>query len=356
LANGGLFIPGDVKRNRNSEAVELARRWTRKTGLKLADLTVHLYPSAETLLPFLLLISFALAANPDSISLLKRSGVRRLEHPSSGPCLEISMDKPRSGEIPQALLKVRETLSEGALLQQVLAMTESLTQLADQDDRDYVFLAATRYGFVQAIRGRLRSDAMAKYLRTHNFPATTLKALRSARITDDWIARKDPLWIWRLHGGSSLAIVASYVIRGETESLDEKAMAQFQSTMLQVPTSGRKLEKMAASTPSHTCADVFDSSKPRDANGFCVSYLWPYNDVHFMFNPDENSVVHLLRDYHVLCEAEKAISPARFAKLYAPKKKLIETEYLPLIDSELMERAERLVAAMPKLPPILEVL
>jgi hypothetical protein len=112
----------------------------------------------------------------------------------------------------------------------------------------------------------------------------------------------------------------------------------------------------AAITASHTCRNVFDPEKPKDRHGFCASFLWPYNDVHFILQFEPRAVAFFLRDYEALCEAEKSLSPERFQKLYAAKKRLIELDYLPQIGEDLLREASELAAALPHHPVIVEMM
>lgn len=347
-------------RGRRGPGDRLARVWYRATHLPLQDLTIHLYPSSDQLTPFLLLLSLSLAANPDSLSLLQRSGVTPIMHPSQGPLLELDMKKPRSGEIPQRLVRDAGTLSEGWLLRTVLKMTAPLLPIAQEENANYVFLCSSgnMKHPVQALRGGTRARAMQRYVKTHDLPKTTLKQLRAARLTDEWIRTRDPLRIWRMSGSASLGGAAAYVLNYESANADAVAIANIQrSIAADVPDASRELEaKTAGVLATHTCLNVFDTSKPKDRHGFCASFLWPFNDVHFILPLEPRPVAFLLRDYLTLCEAQKALPEERFNAVYAIKKRLIESEYLPLIDDDLKQQAMAIVATLPAQPSIGETL
>jgi hypothetical protein len=347
LAAGGLFLAGSSARKTPEQS--LRRRWRAETGLRLFDLTRHLYPSAQDLVPFLILLSYSLAANPDSLSLFRRDAIEPMLHPSRGPLLLLSLEKPRSGEIPQYPVRDAGTLSNGWLINALLEMTEPLVAIASESDKHYLFLCGTSNNHVCALRGELRATSMRQYLANHDLPKTTVKALRSARQTDEWIRTRDPFRIWRLSANSSLSVVAYYVLREESAASDAKAIADVQKNIITfTPAKPRSSNKVAGVLPSHTCADPEDGDKMKDENGLCASFLWPFNDVHFILLLEPRPVAYLLRDYNLLCEAEKVLPTGRFAKLYAPKKRKIEDDYLPLIDETLKAEALNL---LPSLPP-----
>jgi len=337
----------------------LARRWYKATELPLELLTIHVYPTPLQLLPFYVLLSFALASNPDSLSLLKQSEISDALHPMKGPIIQLDMKKPRAGEIPQRFIRDAGTLSEGWLLRHVIKFSESIVHLADESDKEYVFLCTSRNmkGRANAFRGGLRSKAMNSYLKIHDLPAITTKQLRAARLTDEWVRTRDPLRVWRLSGNASMAMAAEYVLNAESAAADAKSLADIQKTIASPPKAVKPEGKSArAGTSTHICLNVFEPSQPKDKHGFCASYLWPFNDVHFILPLEPRPVAYLLRDYAVLCEAEKSIAPDRFEKLYAAKKRLIETEYLPLVDDQLMAKAEAIAAMLPPSSALIETM
>lgn len=263
------------------------------------------------------------------------------------------MEKPRAGEIPQRSLRDRGTLSEGWLLRAVMEMTENLVPVAAPRNANYVFLCVTNAGNVVPFSGAIRANRMREYLARNGIAATTLKALRSSRLTDEWIRTRDPLRVFRLSGNSSLSIVASYVLRHESAAADASAIASVQREMVtrRAVVKG-KGNKAAGVLPSHTCLDVFEPSQPKDKFGFCASFLWPYNDVDFILPLEPRPVAFLLRDYEALCEAERNLPRERFVKLYAAKKALIENDYLPLVSDDLRREASVIAAELPSHPPI----
>lgn len=353
LAAGALFIP-----RVSTPESSLVRRWKYATGLDLKELIIYLYPWPVHLVPFFILLSSALAANPDSLSALRRSRIEPKTHPSRGPVLILDLEKARAGEIPQVMISDSHTLSEGALLRFVMEITEPLVKLAPKKYRDYVFLTVTNAGNVMPLIGANRSTAMRTYLDDNNLPRTTLKSLRSARLTDEMLDSRDPLRVWRLSGNVSLTMTAAYVIRNETSEADARKIAQVQHDIFFGSQPHEEVEAgEEAALATHRCKNVSDPKKQHDENGFCVSALWPYNDAHFILLLEPKPIAYLLRDYRALCEAEKCMSPARFRKAsYAAKKRKIEDDYLPLIDDCLRHAAEALIPSLPKHEPILEVL
>lgn len=349
LAKGRLFIPGDVNGRPGSQMRLLAQRWFVKTRLSLRDLTMYLYPSAYHLMPFVIALSYPLAANPDALSSLRRSAIKPINHPTKGATLVLDLQKARGPVLPYQVVD-GGTLTNGWILRAVLDMTAYLIPLVKEDNADYLFLCATNQGNVGPLMGQLRALNMKLYLRDCNLPHTTLKALRSARLTDEWIRTRDYGRVWRLGGQKSLSIAAAYALRKESELVDATSIADAQRGIIaKRSTESKRIDTkgVAASLPSHACADPHDKRKPKDHNGFCASLLWPFNDEHHVLLLEPKPVAYLIRDYQVLCDAEKALAPDRFAKHYLARKRLIETDYLPLIDDDLKRRALDLIRHLP---------
>lgn len=339
LARRGLFVPGDSGTG-DKRMLSLASRWRRQTGLRGADLTLHIHPSAEQLIPFLILLAYPLAANPDTLSLLRRSAIVSSVHPARGNVFELFLEKPRAGEIPQVMVVDGGTLSNGWLIRAILDLTRGLALVAPSDLSDYLFLIATSSGNISVLAGAIRAHTMQRYLASHGLPRTTIKQLRTKRLTDHWITNRDPIGVWRLSGNAQLPMTAAYVMREESKNADAIAIADVQKTISdgRLATSGDR-GHASAKLLSHKCANVFDNQHGSDEHGFCASYLFPYNDVHFIFDLNPRSVAMLLRDYEMLCEAQRSLPHERFKEVYAVRKQIIEDEYLPLVDEDMKARA-----------------
>jgi hypothetical protein len=350
LAAGGLLKAGAA--NKKSRVLLLAEEWTEFTGLRFSELTKYLYPSAYDLIPFLVLLSIALAANPDSLSFLRRNAIRSNVNPVRGAVIELTLDKPRGGEIPQYALRDGGTLSSGWLVRKIVELTQPLVRIAEPRNSKFAFLVATRQGKVLPLVGALRSNNMHRYLKDKNLPDTTLKMIRPARLSDEYKRTNDPFRVKRLAQHSSLAMSAAYIGRPENENIDAIAIANLQREIANQSIGGVSTAEAVGSAwlPSHNCLNPLDGSVPKDENGLCSSYLWPFNDAHHVIQFEPLNVAYILRDYGALREAEKSISPERFAKLYAPRMRIIEEVCLSQIDADLRDSAEALLPTIAPAP------
>lgn len=349
LALGGPFRT-TVGTNRNKKQALIAR-WIRHTGLRASDLTLHTHASPSHLIPFFILLAYALAGNPESIALMRRDAIEPFMHPSFGECIKLRLEKPRAGELYPYLLRDSGTLSSGSLIRTVLELTASLVPHAPPRMRNLAFLCLSTPGNILPLSGQVRGIALRKYLSARELPKITVKSLRSARGIDVYKATGNPFRVQRVLNHAGFAQTAHYINRAETEAEDALVIADVQRSI--ISTRSRRVADVRGGGEqvillSHACANPFETSKERDHRGICISALWPFNDVHFVMLLEPRPVAFLLRDYGALCEAEKALPRPRFEGVYAAKKLLIEQNYLPMIDADLRMAAE---AHIPSLPP-----
>lgn len=349
LAADTSFVPSG-KRDGSSALIQ---RWRYNTGLSQEDLTWHLYPSPNHLIPFIILLTYALAANVESLLKLKRSSVEPFIHPALGNVLKVSLEKPRSGDLPEYSLRDRGSMSSGWLLRQVLLLTEPLVARVAAAQRDYVFLCVINNGDPGVIGATTASNTMRRFLTKHSVPQSTLRALRRTRANAEWQQYKDPFRVQRLLAHATPEQTLEYLNDELTRRTDDVAVADVQRRMVRRKASpDEQAATGPAMLPSHKCKNPHDPATQSDANGLCRHYTWPYDDEYHVISLEPLAVARLLRDYELLCEAEKVLPRKRFVRYYLRPKQVIEQDCLPLIDEALMEAARRELEALPPGIPV----
>jgi hypothetical protein len=343
--NNGLF----PKRADDKEAYAITRKWIQATGLSSERLISYVHPLVDDLVPFLILLCYGLAGNPDSVALMRRDAMRTIEHPAYGECHELQLEKPRAGSILPYLIRDKTTLSTYWIVKSVLELTEHVAPLATVTNRNLAFLAfALNSRQPTPILEGFRANAIHRYMDRYSIPRITLVAIRKHRGLMDLEANGDPFRVKRLLNQSDFAITAQYLEQRDALT-DEISIADVQAEILK-----EKRSEVAAvpddeiRTSSHLCLHPTNSEHGTDRYGFCESLLWPFNDRHFVFDFTPRSVAFLLRDYNALCEAQKRLTASRFKrKFYDVKMRIIETDILPMISDELRSAALKLVAVLP---------
>lgn len=344
-------------RDKNSHKTPLYKRWREETGLQWSDLTSYVYPGLNELAPFLLVMGYQLAGNPDSVTFMLRNSITPMSHPIHGSCYKLDLEKPRSGTTQEFLIRNKVTLSIGWMVDAILELTQALVPYAHESHQKYAFLAMTAPGAAKPLVGGSRWKAIKNYLDTHDLPQVTLKALRTHRAVFDFNRHGDIFRTRRLLQHQELATSASYLDQALTHDRSDATIADLQMSMPQEsPTNGTAAsyenELPATTSNGHSCSNPFDATKPHDENGFCSSYLWPFNDRCFVFDFSPRPVAFLLRDYAALCDAQFRLPAVRFELIYAQRKVAIETTILPYISAELRKRAEALLSSLPLAPTI----
>lgn len=313
------------------------------------------YPKANHLMPFLILLTYALAGNIDAVSLLRRDSLTKYDHPDFGECLKLDLLKPRSGEAPLSyLVRDRGTLSVGWIIRTVMDLTDGIAKLAPRKLRNYAFLAGSG-NEVALLLGASRHRALKRFLRDNNLKHALLNKLRVTRATEEMQKSRDPFRVTRLLHHRSPSTTFDYLQALEAALVDSETIADAQQTLRvfkSKPAARRRGSDGSAKLASHTCADPWHDHHGTDEHGFCANLLWPFNDRHFVLSLEPMPVALLLRDYSALAEAELNLPAERFAQHFAPRKRIIEVEVLPLIDRDLRRAAEELIPSLPQVPSL----
>jgi hypothetical protein len=252
----------------------------RKRGVSLSKVERLMYPTEKSIIPFMLLITYALAANVDSVSLMRRDCMTSFVNQILGRRRSIKLEKPRSGDIPPYSVAERGTLSTPWLIDAVRAMNESIRPYAAPEDNDFLFLCVTGRGNIRVLHSAARWDAFRRYIRDKcpSVPATTaMRMFRPTRAINDYERHRDPWRTKELLHHISLSTTIPYLDNIVSREVDEVLVAETQATMLtsmarSQPTGDAALP---ASLPSHTCKEPESSIHGHDQNGLCVNFIWP---------------------------------------------------------------------------------
>jgi hypothetical protein len=254
------------------------------------------------------------------------------------------------------LIRSRATLSLGWLIDAVLEVTAPLVSLATPANQNFVFLAMIKPGMIKPLTGPLRGEVIRRYLADRDLPHVTVKDLRMYRGISEYNKTGNVFRGKKLLNQSSIGMTIDYLEEHLTRDTSASIIADAQSSILVAPAESihgnGKAESTPASMNSHHCANPRDASKPHDENGFCMSYLWPFNDRCFILDFAPRPIAFVLRDYDALCDAQLRIPSARFERFYAARKRKIELEVLSYIGPELRKSAETLLSSLPPAPTI----
>ncbi|HTV74404.1 MAG TPA: hypothetical protein VME66_11980 [Candidatus Acidoferrales bacterium] len=356
--NGGL-LPDHVGNSPlSSEYNAFLARVNRehKTNYNTRQLARFCYPTAETLLPYFILLIHKLAANVDAVAMMQRNCLREIDNPLLGRRFLVTLRKGRSPDMPPFSVADYGALSVPWLIRAVLSFTEPLVPLAPDDYSKFLFLGYSQKGSVLPLVTLRPSPAFRRYKRSKNLRSTlTLNMLRPTRLVDEYEKSLDPFRVQRIAQHKHLRETIRYLDHAEVAAVDSAMIADAQGSILRG--SDRRLEEAAPasgtfSQSSHSCSDPTSHDHGKDEFGLCASLLWPLNDRHFVMRLEPRPVAFLLRDYEALLDAELRMPAERYRQLYLQKRRMIETRYLPAIDARLIEEAKSIAMTLPPAPRI----
>jgi hypothetical protein len=278
----GLFI---ITEPRSAEH-RLYEKWCRTTKLGIRELTGYLYPSGEHLVSILILLVHELAGNADSVSLMRRDAMMPFVHPAYGECHKLTLEKPRAGSIGPYQLRGNGTLSVAWLINAVLETTQSVVEAALPAHRNYAFLINTGHGRVRPMIGYHRFFNVREYHKRIGLEPVTLPQLRHTRGIDEYNRTGDVFRVKRLLNQSSITTTLHYLDPLLTHDTNAAGIADVQQRMLVTPPTTPRIKKngLPASAGSHGCLNPQDPTKDHYQQGFCATFLWPFNDRHFAFD------------------------------------------------------------------------
>lgn len=353
--NGGQLpqVESDTKSARALKEL-LTRARPFKPDITREWIARHLYATTESLLPFFILLVYSLAGNVDALADVKRDCQRKRLHIVHGNRIEIEIDKPRAGRNLYYPVVDSGTFSVPWILDFIGQYTAPLVPLADPRYQDRLMLCETRgYNNIWPLSAIKLSSVFKTYLNDNDLAGPlTLNMLRPSRAVEHFHDTRDPFRVQQLLQQKNIADTMRYLDHPSVHGMDSEIIADAIDDIQKLGahvdstrTNANRGDPM--SLPSHICTDP-NGGNEHDVDGLCVNVLWPLNDRHFILPLEPANVALLLRDYDAICEAQDSMLAERFSRLYAPRKQLIESKYLPRIGPELMAAAR---ALLPTLAP-----
>jgi hypothetical protein len=346
IANGGM-LPF------SSQSRELARLTGRMSYNRLSpDRVVQvLSPGVRTLIPFIFLITYKLAANVSSVTSMRVDCMTAFENELTGLQQKVKLFKPRAGDISEYVVRDRGTLSVPWLIRSLLALTRMIRAAADRQHQMHLFL------YRSAARQSVEAVSLhTVYSSFESFKAMdcagvdgTLKSLRSTRALAEYAKAPDPFRIKRILKHKHLSTTVRYLRNRIGVETDAAIIANVQRSIVAI-TESRGSSESAESTilASHACLKPDAVDHGHDESGFCAHLLWPLNSRHFWLSKEPRAVAFLLRHRDALRDAKLRLSAERFERAsYAALLDLIERKHLPTVPADILAAAATIQAELP---------
>lgn len=340
---------------RSERADDILERWDHS-----------LFPNTHSLLPFFLLISYDLAANPESLLEMTRdclSPAPDVPILSGLTCIDWSK---RRSSARQYQFRGSQPFAAPSLINQVLEMTEPLVPMAEAWHRDRLFLYLERRNEPSCRPFTMSSatkqlKAFAKEHCAEQFIAplqdVRFDMIRPTRLTLEYLRTGNIFRVNRLANHRYLNTTARYIANHFTADRDDAIIAEVQTKLANRSTAVKNtsstsasLTKMAVSR-GFICKDPFLYRSSRSAKR-CPNWLRALFDDSLVIPNETRYVARLLQAREHLRNARLEIDAERFASVYADALCIIESDILPRFPPSSIQEATSIVHSLSPMPAL----
>ena len=370
-ANGGVLPPLD--RATHYEFTKLYWReqyHSAKRGEHDHGKTWHrwLYATVESLLPYMILITYRLAGNVQSVLEISRDALQAASDPILSDRYEVRFTKHRARKELVYGVRDRGGFSLPALLRQVAAMSEPLLErLPVAAQRERLFIGMVSTGITARIcRALVRSDVSARsiqrFVAHHGLVDPlgrplffTLQQLRPTRAVEDFLKHGDVFRTQALLNKASSDGTVAYLNQLAVLKQGEEVIADMQGALqaaAQRYTDGPTAEGAAVPagevvrTPERDCIDPAAPPHRKRDGKLCRNFLWPLNAPELVIPHEPEYLAELIRDRRALEQARVELLPDRFERYYSERLDLIN-DLIAQFEPDLHARAELIANGLP---------
>ncbi|HUO96099.1 MAG TPA: hypothetical protein VMT92_07685, partial [Steroidobacteraceae bacterium] len=328
----------------------------------------HLYPTANTVLPYYLAILIQSAGNPDAIAELSVDCLQPI------PLLEdremLVWTKYRAGSIQRRAFRASDPFEPPALVRELIEWTKRLRPHASAVARGRLLLFKGVRGVSAWSSGTAKSVIRQDFCVRHGLPRFSLASIRPSVLASFYRASGDLGQVKRLANHAEIATTVRYVQGPVVEAEHRTRVASIQSAFigqlerrLLAPASeaqGRPLPPPTAppgapavSMFGFDCKDPYAGLASGTRRGeLCTHFLGCFTCPNAVIPPDPRTLARLLQARDHLRRAAETVHPARWEAVYAPPLRILEHDLLPRFATQELTAAERLRDSLPPLPEL----
>jgi site-specific recombinase XerC len=329
-----------------------------------------LYPRAESLFPYNLLILIHSAGNPEPLAELTVDCLQPV------PLLDdrelLVWSKARAGAPQRRSFRSTDPFEPPALVRDLLQWTRRLRPHASEADRSRLFLYKGQAG-VSALSFRMIKILYPAFVARHHLPHFTFSSIRPSVLTAFYRASGDLRQVKAIANHAHLSTTIGYVEGAEVALQNRVRVAALQSAFVghleqtpsvrlsagaqrvhAVPAPGLKPPAGAAvSMFGFDCKDAFAGIAPGTCAGeLCTNFLGCFTCPNAVITGDAPSLARLLHSRDHLRTASGYLHPARWEAIYAPQLRILEEDILTRFSERELAAAELLRGSLPSLPEL----
>ncbi|MEJ8859513.1 hypothetical protein WKW79_33460 [Variovorax robiniae] len=340
------------------------RTLSRLGGLKQVE--PCLYPRAESLLPYYLMILIHTAGNPDPIAELERDCLQSL--PLLDDRQALVWFKARANSIQRRTFSSIDCFEPPVLVKEIVAWNKRLQPLAPVALRERLFLYKGR-GAVTALSSGAVKSMLKSFCERHGLPRFSLASIRPGVLASFYRSSGDLRRVSAVANHAHLATTVRYVQTPEVDAQHRARIAALQRAFIghiEKARSSGTAEPVAprsnacVSRPGELvsmfgfgCTDPFAGVAPGTHRGeLCTHFMGCFTCPNAIITPDPATVARLLQARDHLRAAARALHPARWQSFYAPQLRILEEDILSRFGASELAAAAPLVAQLPPLPDL----
>jgi site-specific recombinase XerD len=325
----------------------------------------YLYPRAESLFPYYLLILIHAAGNPEAILALEVDCLQPI------PLLDdrelLVWEKRRADTQQRRSFRSNDAFEPPTLIRELLQWTRRLRAHVPAADRSHLFFFKGHEG-VTPLSLQMAKIMKRSFSARHHLPHFTFASIRPSVLTAFYRVTGDLRQVKEIANHAHLSTTVGYVEGPEVQTQNRVRVAAVQSAFLghierppdQIvvarprSSASRSLPSGAAvSMFGFNCKDAFAGVAPGTRSGeLCTHFLGCFTCPNAVITADAASLARLLQARDHLQAASAYLHPARWEAIYAPQLRILQEDILTRFSGHELAAAAPLRSTLPSLPEL----
>jgi integrase len=320
-----------------------------------------LYPTADSIIAFAVLLAYETAANADALCNFERDCIA--DDILFADRSFIRWDKARAGSEQRVSRDNRGYFSAPQLVNRVLEYTTVLTKHSHPTFASRLFLVRDNRGRVVPLSTDMANRALRSMAMRHSITwaseageAMSMRMMRPSVIAEVYRQTSDLFVTMKFANHASPQTTIRYIIDRITDEMHDVSIA---ITQAQLSKRVREVEQDLERTAKVIATDGLsfglerDCANPRGApasltpGAMCPEWLWPLTDPGLIVPDDPKVAVHHVRMVRALNQLKLVTPAGRFALLYGDAHRIMTDEILPMLSPACIDAAELLANSMP---------
>jgi site-specific recombinase XerD len=325
----------------------------------------YLYPRAESLFPFYLLILIHAAGNPEAILALEVDCLQPIPLLSERELLV--WEKRRADTQQRRSFRSNDAFEPPTLIRELVQWTRRLRAHVSAADRSHLFIFKGHEG-VTPLSLQMAKIMKRSFSARHHLPHFTFASIRPSVLTAFYRVTGDLRQVKEIANHAHLSTTVGYVEGPEVQTQNRVRVAALQSAFLghierpsdqifvarprfsasRPPPSGA-----AVSMFGFNCKDAFAGVAPGTRAGeLCTHFLGCFTCPNAVITGDAASLARLLQARDHLQAASGYLHPARWEAIYAPQLRILQEDILTRFSGRELAAAAPLYGTLPPLPEL----